>query len=137
MRRSWIVAIVIGLLISIIGLFFVFEQIQKPDKLVNSSTSKDITYMTSTEFSSLLSKDNGSDYNGKVFEIAGEVNMLLPEENKIIIKGMVKNIKVNLQKNQDLSGIKNGSFVAIKGIAKAPISNEGLIELKSAVIKVK
>ncbi|MBY0756676.1 hypothetical protein K5V21_14600 [Clostridium sardiniense] len=137
MRRSWIVAIVIGLLISIIGLFFVFEQIQKPDKLVNSSTSKDITYMTSTEFSSLLSKDNGSDYNGKVFEITGEVNMVLLEENKIIIKGMVKNIKVNFQKNQDLSGINTGSFVAIKGIAKAPISNESLIELKSAVIKVK
>lgn len=137
MRRSWIVTIVIGLLISIIGLFFVFEQIRKPDKLVTSSTSKDITYMTSTEFSSLLSKDNGSDYNGKVFEITGEVNMVLPEENKIIIKGMVKNIKVNLQKNQDLSGIKAGDFIAIKGIAKAPISNDGLIELKSAIIKVK
>ncbi|MGG7078320.1 hypothetical protein [Clostridium sardiniense] len=137
MRRSWIVAIVIGLLVSIIGLFFVFEQIQKPDKLVNSSTSKDITYMTSTEFSSLLSKDNGSDYNGKVFEITGEVNMVIPEENQLIIKGMVKNIKVKLQKNQDLSGLKVGSFVAIKGIAKAPISNDGLIELKSAIIKVK
>lgn len=137
MRRSWIVAIVIGLLVSIIGLFFVFEQIQKPDKLVNSSTSKDITYMTSTEFSSLLSKDNGSDYNGKVFVITGEVNMVIPEENQLIIKGMVKNIKVKLQKNQDLSGLKPGSFVAIKGIAKAPISNDGLIELKSAIIKVK
>lgn len=137
MRRPWIIAIVIGLLVSIIGLFFVFEQIQKPDKLVNSSTSKDITYMTSTEFSSLLSKDNGSDYNGKVFEITGEVNMVIQEENQLIIKGMVKNIKVKLQKNQDLSGLKTGSFVAIKGIAKAPISNDGLIELKSAIIKVK
>lgn len=137
MRRSWIIKIVISLLIAIVGLFFIFEQIQKPDRLVNSSTSENIIYMTSTEFSSALSKNNGSDYNGKVFEITGEVNMVIPKDNELILKGMVKNIKVKLQKNQDLSGLKPGSFVAIKGIAKTPINKDGLIELKSAIIKVK
>lgn len=137
MKRSWIFTIVIGLLIAIIGLFFVFEQIKKSDTLVNSSTSENTTYMTSTEFSSILSKDNGSDYNGKVFEITGEVNMVIPEDNELIIKGMVKNIEVKLQKNQNLNGLNSGSFVAIKGIAKAPINTDELIELKSAIIKVK
>ncbi|WP_024614824.1 hypothetical protein [Clostridium sp. Ade.TY] len=121
----------------LIGTYFIFNSTNKSNELVKNSNTENTIYVNAIELNSNLKTYNYSKYNDKVVEITGEITNIYAENKELLLKGAYKNIKVNLQEDQDLTYLNIGSTIAVKGIALIPESNTEDIILKSSIIEVK
>lgn len=135
-KKSIILFTLVLVIFLSLGFYISILLIDKSDNLVKESTPDNTTYITSIDLNHSLNSGNFM-YNDQIVEVTGEVVSIDEQNKELLIKGSPKNIKVKLQNDQDLNGIEKGSFIAVKGIAVAPKSQNDEILLKSSVIEVR
>lgn len=135
-RKLFVVLLVFIIFLGF-GIYFFKDKFKDEDSIVNNAKANDISFVTPKDIEKSLKADDTDYYNNKILQVIGEVKSVSKDTHTVILKSDEDSIEVTFQEDQDLSNIKEGSFISVRGLTKPPLSKEFILRLKSAIISIK
>ncbi|KJU71201.1 hypothetical protein QJR52_02460 [Clostridium baratii] len=135
--KNLIIVLLIVFVSSILGIYFFKDKFRNEDDLVKNVNPADITYLTPSEIEANLDSHDPDYYNNNIIQVIGEVKSISVDSNSAVLKSENNDIEVIFQKGEDLSKIKEGSFISVRGVAKPPLSKSFILRITSSIITVK
>ncbi|CUQ17715.1 hypothetical protein [Clostridium baratii] len=135
--KNLIIVLLIVFVSSILGIYFFKDKFRNEDDLVKNINPADITYLTPAEIEDNLDSHDPDYYNNNIIQVIGEVKSISVDSNSTVLKSENNDIEVIFQEGEDLSKIKEGSFISVRGVAKPPLSKSFILRLTSSIITVK